>query len=42
MYGLNDKNEGLKSTFSLYSKVIQINEIENETVGYNGVSYWIC
>ena len=37
MYGLVDySNLKFKSTFSLYSEVIQINEIENETVGYNG------
>lgn len=37
MYGLGDNNqEGLLSTFSLYSEVIQINDIENETLGYNG------
>ncbi len=37
MYGLMDsKNLGLKSTFSLYSEVIQINTVNNETVGYNG------
>ena len=37
MYGLGDnKRKELLSTFSLYSEVIQINEIENETVGYNG------
>lgn len=37
MYGLMDnKNITLSSTFSLYSEVIQINEVENETVGYNG------
>ncbi len=37
MYGLGDyKQDELLSTFSLYSEVIQINEIENETVGYNG------
>lgn len=37
MYGLveNDKLD-LLPTFSLYSEVIQINNIENETVGYNG------
>ena len=38
MYGLIDNNElKLNSTFSLYSEVIQINDIENETLGYNGV-----
>jgi len=37
MYGLEDnKQEGLLSTFSLHSEVIQINDIENETLGYNG------
>lgn len=36
MYGLADNNENLLSTFSMYSEVIQINEIEDETVGYNG------
>lgn len=37
MYGLGDnKQEDLLSTFSLHSEVIQINEIENETLGYNG------
>ena len=37
MYGLMDKKElQLDSTFSLYSEIIQINDIENETVGYNG------
>lgn len=37
MYGLMDNNEiELSSTFSLYSEVIQINEVENGTVGYNG------
>ena len=37
MYGLTDyKDITFKSTFSLYSKVIQINEVEDETVGYNG------
>ena len=37
MYGLaENKQEGLLSTFSLYSEVIQINDIENETLGYNG------
>ena len=37
MYGLVDyKDINFKDTFSLYSEVIQINEIENETVGYNG------
>lgn len=37
MYGLEDnKQNQLLSTFCLHSEVIQINEIENETVGYNG------
>lgn len=37
MYGLIDsKQEELLSSFSLYSEVIQINDIKNETVGYNG------
>ena len=37
MYGLIDYDDiEFKSTFSLYSKVIQINEVENGTVGYNG------
>ncbi len=38
MYGItDDKNLKLKSTFALYSRVIQINNIEeNETVGYEG------
>lgn len=37
MYGLaENKDLNLKSTFSLYSTIIQINEVENETVGYNG------
>ena len=37
MYGLGECNQqDLLSTFSLYSEVIQINEIENETLGYNG------
>ena len=37
MYGLGDnKKVDLLSTFSLHSEVIQINEIENETLGYNG------
>lgn len=38
MYGLMENKElELLPTFSLYSEIIQINEIENETVGYNGV-----
>lgn len=37
MYGLMDNyDNSYKSTFSLYSEVIQINEIENETIGYGG------
>ena len=37
MYGLIDcKGINFKSTFSLYSEVIQINNVSNETVGYNG------
>lgn len=37
MYGITENKElNLKSTFSLYSEVIQINEINNETLGYNG------
>ena len=37
MYGLIDyKDMDFKSTFSLYSEVIQINTVNNETVGYNG------
>jgi len=36
MYGLTNTKLDLKSTFSLYSSVIQINEVENMTVGYNG------
>ncbi len=37
MYGLaENKNLNLLSTFSLYSHIIQINEVGNETVGYNG------
>lgn len=36
MYGLLDTNIDLESTFSLYSEVIQINELEpGETLGYN-------
>ena len=35
MYGLVDY-DNLKSTFSLYSEVIQINEVTDGTVGYNG------
>lgn len=36
MYGLMENELNLKSTFALYSTVIQINEVENGTVGYNG------
>ncbi len=37
MYGLiDDNNINLLPTFSLYSEIIQINDVENETVGYNG------
>lgn len=37
MYGLMDNKQiKLLPTFSLYSEVIQINDVENETVGYNG------
>ena len=37
MYGLIDNKQiELLPTFSLYSEVIQINDVENETVGYNG------
>lgn len=36
MYNLIDNNLGLKDTFKLVSEVIQINEVNNETVGYNG------
>ena len=37
MYGFVENDElDLVSTFRLYSEVIQINNIENETVGYNG------
>lgn len=37
MYGLmENKQLNLLPTFSLYSEVIQINEVEAETVGYNG------
>lgn len=37
MYGLTDsKNIELLPTFSLYSEIIQINDVCNETVGYNG------
>lgn len=36
MYGLAESNLNLKSTFSLYSTIIQINEVEDATVGYGG------
>lgn len=37
IYGLMDfKSNEYLSTFSLHSEVIQINEVENESVGYNG------
>ena len=37
MYGLVDyDNIDFKPTFSLYSEVIQINDVTDETVGYNG------
>jgi len=37
MYGLGENNqENMLPTFALYSEVIQINDIENETLGYNG------
>lgn len=37
MYGLVDYNNmEFKSTFSLYSEVIQINEVKDGIVGYNG------
>ncbi len=40
MYGLMDSEENnLLSTFSLYSEVIQINTVENETVGYSGAYF---
>lgn len=55
MYGLMENTEiPLLPTFSLYSEVIQINTVENETVGYSrklqskwsrknsSSSYWIC
>lgn len=38
MYGLANTNDNnYLSTFSLYSEVIQINEVYNETVGYKGI-----
>lgn len=36
MYGLEDEKDELESCFKIKSKVIQINELENETLGYNG------
>lgn len=37
MYGFGKSEKlNLLSTFSLYSEIIQINDVENETVGYNG------
>ena len=37
MYGLIDYNNiNFKPTFSLYSEVIEIKDVENGTVGYNG------
>ena len=36
MYGLLENNLNLESTFSLESEVIKINQVENETIGYNG------
>lgn len=36
MYGLEDNTNSLLSVYKLKSKVIQINDIDNETVGYNG------
>lgn len=36
MYGLENKSNDLLSTYKLKSKIIQINEIKNESVGYNG------
>ena len=35
MYGLEDNSNNLLSTYKLKSKIIQINEIENESVGYS-------
>ena len=38
MYGLVDyPGINFKSTFSLFSEVIQINDVDNSTVGYNGM-----
>lgn len=37
MYGLIDNNKiSLLPTFSVYSEIIQINNVKNDTVGYNG------
>lgn len=37
MYGFSNNNLDLKSTFSLHSKIIQINELnEGDKLGYNG------
>ncbi len=37
MYGLIDNEQvELLPTFSIYSEIIQINDVENETVGYSG------
>lgn len=36
MYGLLPNSLDLKSTFSLYSTVVQINNVNEGTVGYNG------
>ena len=36
MYGLTENYNDFRSTFSLYSEVIQINELNNEVLGYNG------
>lgn len=38
MYGLMEsESEEFHSTFKLISEVIQINEVENESIGYNGI-----
>ena len=40
MYGLMDsKDNELLPTFSLYSEIIQINDVEDETVGYSGAYF---
>ncbi len=37
MYGLmENKQVEIRPTFRLYSEIIQINDVENGTVGYNG------